>query len=72
MTASTWPSSETGPCVQCQGPTRRYGPEGRPVCETCRPEAGQQAVAKGAVRPTRPVRAPQRDPESEMQLELFR
>jgi hypothetical protein len=58
----TWPASETGPCGDCRQPTRRYGPEGSPLCSSCRPVAEPKSsspeAASGPKAPAVKIRAP--------------
>lgn len=46
----------TGPCARCQTPHRRYGPQGRPLCDHCdtegRRDGQRQHPRLSLVRPT--------------------
>ena len=35
-TAQTIDAGDDGPCATCHQPTVRYGPDGQPLCTTCR------------------------------------
>lgn len=39
----SWPPAETGPCVRCGKPCRRYGVNSNPLCDQCRTAAPSPA-----------------------------
>jgi Protein of unknown function (DUF4031) len=66
-----WPPTETGPCVSCGEPHRRYGPEGGPLCPSCRPSAGPSPVPSPEALRTRTRIAPRAAESGPDQIELF-
>jgi hypothetical protein len=73
ITVETWPGNQTGPCVRCHVPTRKYGRHGRQHCAEC--QQARRAPAPPPPRPVLPVPAPREpgpDREPGLTLPLVR
>ena len=70
VASRNYPAIEQGPCVVCQAPTRRYGPQGSPACPSCAEPEADRPASRPAPAGAK-ARNPQRQPEPERQLELF-
>jgi hypothetical protein len=67
ITVETWPGNETGPCVRCHVPTRKYGPHGRQHCAECQDAMPKPVAPAPRAQPLIPApRLP--DPEPEFSL----